>query len=240
MTTDIIVVDVSHHQGDWPGEDTPWDAMRGAGLIGVILKATEGTTYVDPTFRRRYDAAHENDIIASSYHFLRHGGISQQMQLYLNTVDPEPGERMVLDWEDGSVTLGELKDAIEYLLNDNRNLQVTVYASASFLQENVPNVSDPVLAQTSLWVARYSGQPPYWPSAVWSTWSLWQCTDSYSVEGYGPLDGNKFNGSVEACKAWLAPAGSEPVPVPPDDEPVVLNVAPGTTVVLNGVEYVAT
>src|SRR5215471_16993212 len=124
MTTEIIVVDASHHQGDWPGEDTPWEAMAKAGIVGLILKATEGTTYVDPTYGRRYDAARENGVAVSSYHFLRHGSIPQQMQLFLKTVDPDQGERMVLDWEDGSVTLGELKDAIEYLLNDNRNLQV--------------------------------------------------------------------------------------------------------------------
>lgn len=214
MTTDIIVIDVSHWQGDWPGPDTPFEAMNNNGIVGVVLKATEGVAYVDPTYRERYDACYDNSVAVSSYHFLRHGSIDSQMQLFLDTVDPVQGERMVLDWEDPGVTLDELKQAAEYLLNDNRNLQVTVYASSSFLTENVPDEPDEVLIQTSLWVARYSDQEPYWPTQVWPTWSLWQCTDKFTLEGYGPLDGNKFNGTVEGCMKWLAPAGSEPVPAP--------------------------
>lgn len=242
MTTDIIVIDVSHHQG-WPeGKDYPFDDMAAAGIVGVILKATEGTSYVDDTFRKRYDACIEHGVAVASYHFLRHGSIEQQMLNYLNTVMPRPGERMVLDWEDSKVTLNELIAAADILLAADHdgvslNLQVAIYGSASFLQTYVPNRPDATLAKTSLWVARYSSEEPYWPSAVWPTWSLWQCTDShYGPNGYGPLDGNKFNGSVEACVRWLAPAGAEPGPEPdPDEKQVVVDITAddGVTVIVN-------
>jgi lysozyme len=237
MTTDIIVIDVSHHQA-WPaGKEYPWDDMAAAGIVGVILKATEGVSYVDDTFRGRYDACIEHGVAVCAYHFLRHGKIADQMASFLNVVRPRQGERMVLDWEDSSVTLSELKQAIEILLEQDADIQVTVYGSASFIQTYVPNRADDVLAKTSLWVARYSSEEPYWPSAVWPTWSLWQCTDShYGPNGYGPLDGNQFNGSVEACVRWLGPAGAEPGPEPdPDEKQVVVDITAddGVTVIVN-------
>lgn len=236
MTTDIIVVDVSHWQGKWPGEGTPWDAMRRNNLVGVILKATESTSYVDNTFRQRYDAAIANGIAVCAYHFLRPGKMPQQMDLFLNTVKPRQGERMVLDWEDAGVKSGDVAYCVEYLLGKRPDLQITVYASSSFLQSNAQY--DDRLAKTSLWVARYSSQEPYWPENIWKTWTLWQCTDSFKVEGYGPLDGNKFNGSPENCIAWLNPAGAapepEPEPVPPPTPEVNITTTGSVRVVVNG------
>jgi len=210
--TDIIVLDVSHWQGKWPGPSTPWAAMARNGIVGVILKATEGTSYVDNTFRKRYDACIANGIAVASYHFLRHGSIEDQMANYFETVQPRLGERMVLDWEDPAVTADELRKAAAILLDSD--IEVAVYGSSSFLTEHLAAVPNDILARTSLWVARYSSQEPYWPKDIWPTWSLWQCTDQFMIEGYGPLDGNKFNGSVENCIAWLNPSGSKPAPGP--------------------------
>jgi lysozyme len=211
MTTDIIVIDVSHWQGNWPGPDTPWEAMTKTGIVGVILKATEGTSYVDDTYQRRYQACREHNVAVCSYHYLKHGNIEQQMEHFINTVSPDHGERLVLDWEDPAVTFDEIQDACAILLNtlddgEPADLQVTVYGSSSFLMDHVPNEYDPLLERTSLWVARYSNEQPYWPEKVWKTWSLWQCTDKHYIEDYGPVDGNRFNGSVENCIKWLKPA----------------------------------
>lgn len=206
MTSDIVAIDVSHWQGKWPGPETPWHAMRGAGVVGVILKATEGTGYTDDTFHARYKACLDNDLAVASYHFLRHGSIAEQMDHYCTIVGPRPGERMVLDWEDPAVTAAELREAARLLFTHPSELQVTVYGSSSFLTERLAAEPSDPLAMTSLWVARYSSEEPYWPQDIWDTWSLWQCTDQFEIDGYGPLDGNRFNGSVEQCLAWFGPA----------------------------------
>lgn len=225
MTTDIVVLDTSHWQGNWPGLDSPFQAMRQAGIVGMILKATEGTSNTDETFRDRYNACLDRRFAVCSYHFLRHGDIEEQMAHFVDTVQPRHGERLVLDWEDPAVTLDEVQDAAAILLNtlddgEPANLQVTIYASSGFLQEHCPDEYDPLLARTSLWVARYSDEEPYWPTHVWPTWTLWQCTDAFSIDGYGPLDGNKFNGSVENCIAWLNPAVQVPAP-PVESKPEI-------------------
>ena len=46
-----------------------WAAVRAAGIDGVMVKATEGITYVSPTFGSDYTAARAAGLRAGAYHF---------------------------------------------------------------------------------------------------------------------------------------------------------------------------
>lgn len=221
MTNPLVAVDLSHFQA------TPdWADLQLEGIVGVILKASEGSTYVDPTFHDRYREAKASGLKVATYHFLKAGGdIEDQIEWYLDTVDPEPGERVVIDFEDKGLTRGDLLSAVQALVNYDENLQITVYGSSSFLRETVGDEPASLLAGTSLWVASYTtaANPSSFPK-VWKTWSLWQYTDAAKINGWGPVDGNRFNGSVESCAAWFGPAAVQPAPAPeppaPKPEPV--------------------
>lgn len=228
MTTGIVVIDCSHHQQGWPAPpaDTPWEAMAKVGIIGCVLKATEGVSFVDDTFRERYVACREHGVAVCSYHFLRPGSLPQQMDHYLAVVQPVQGERMVLDWEDEGVHVGDVEYCVNYLLDKRPDLQLTIYASSGFMQDKVVGAHETLAKNTSLWVARYSNEQPYWPEQVWALWSLWQCTDNFELQSYRPLDGNKFNGSVENCMVWLNPAAQGPAPTPdPQPEQMLVDYA---------------
>jgi hypothetical protein len=69
---------------------------------------------------------------------------------------------------------------------------------------------------TSLWIAQYtSADQPSWPAGTWPTWSLWQWTDSESIEGISaPVDGDRWNGDDEGLLAWFGPAEEQPAPEP--------------------------
>lgn len=213
-----IVIDISH----WQPEPN-FSQVKEGGTIGVILKATEGTSYVDPTLKGRAASAMRAGLLISTYHFLRPGNYEQQMAHFLKTVNPVQGERLCLDHEDTGVSLAALKDCVEILLNDPRKLQVTIY-SGHVIKEQLGSKEDEYLAEnTSLWIAQYtSAAAPSWPKQVWPAWSLWQYSQTEKVSGIsGNVDGNKWNGTEEALIKWLSPAGSV-TPVPP--EPVAKEV----------------
>jgi lysozyme len=226
MTSDLIVVDISHYQ------PTPnWDQLMDAGIVGVILKATEGTSYIDPTFFDRAVAARNAGFAVATYHFLRHGDIASQMEWYLQNISPDVGERLVLDYEHDDCRIVDLIQSVDYLLRvEDYNLQITCYG-ASKLTDDAYAADDEgkaILRNTSLWAARYSENQPKICTEVWPAWTLWQFTDSAKVAGIdGPVDGNRFNGSIEQCLKWFGPAGPMPQPGPepaPEPEPAEVDI----------------
>lgn len=207
-----LIIDVSHHQ---PEPD--WAKVKAGGTVGVILKATEALSYVDPTFGSRRAAAKAAGLAVVSYHFLKAGKAHEQMLHYLDVVSPAKGERVVIDYEDS--TLNDLREAVLTLQHAGLDLQITVYGGG-LLKGQLGNERDAVLASTSLWIAHYTSAPgPAWPKGTWPVWSLWQYTDSASVAGIqGPVDGNRFNGPAGNALKWLNPA-PKPVPAPAPAEP---------------------
>jgi lysozyme len=232
-----IVIDISH----WQPDPINWDALKANGTMGVIHKATEGTSYVDPELRSRMAAARNAGLLTSTYHFLKKGSIDAQMDHYLKTVDPLQGERLCIDHEE-KASLAELKQAVARLWTRRPDLQLTIY-SGHLIKDQLGSKYDELLAQTSLWIAHYTSGSPTWPKGTWPNWSLHQYTDKGSATGIkGPIDANKWNGSEEALVSWMTPGGA-PVPAPepePDAETkkVTINItAPEgveVTVNLNG------
>lgn len=203
MTNKLVVVDLSHHN---PEPD--WADLKAGGTIGVILKATEGTTYIDPTFGARRESARAAGLAVCSYHFLKGGNAERQMLHYLDVVAPQRGERVIIDYEDPRCTLDDLLTAVEALVRQPLDLQITVY-SGHLIKEQLGDDREQLLADfTSLWIAHYtSASAPSWPTGTWPVWSLWQFTDKARVPGIDrPVDGNRFNGSEEACLRFLRPA----------------------------------
>jgi len=209
MANDLVAIDISH----WQPDPVDFAKVKAAGIIGVIHKATEGTGTVDDKLFSRANKAMQAGLKWSTYHFLRPGSLPQQMDFYLNTIDPVEGERVCLDYEDQGVHIGDLEYCVNYLLSKRPDLQITIY-SGHVLKEQLGSHDSPVLAKTSLWLAQYSSTPS-WPTQVWPQWTLWQYTDKASVPGItGAVDGDRFNGSRENCAAWFGPASEEPAPGP--------------------------
>lgn len=236
-----IIIDISHHQAD----PIDWAKMKANGTTGVILKATEGTSYTDPTYAGRKQAALAAGLKVSSYHFFHDGSTDQQMALFLSVVKPVKGERMVIDHE-ADATVDELRAAVKYLRTNAPDVEVTIY-SGHTIKDQLGNTKDDYLAaNTSLWIAHYTtAASPTWPKGTWPNWTLWQYTDKATVTGInGPIDANRFNGSNENAAKWMGPTTAEPEPTPepePQPEPpgmvtVAIEVPDGieVSIVLNG------
>jgi lysozyme len=138
-------------------------------------------------------------------------------------VDPVPGERMVIDYEEDGCTLDQLKAAVQALLDDPRDLQVTVY-TGHLLKQQLGNSYDAFLAgHTDLWPAQYTTGTPTWPSNTYPQWTLWQYSESGELPGIdgSTVDLNRFDGSDDELLKWISPAGGEPAPIPDDNEVMI-------------------
>lgn len=214
-----LVIDLSH----W--NPTPdWGALKTAGTIGVIHKATEGNEYVDPCLYDRAAEASNAGLLWATYHFMRPGDMLAQMEWYLGVVDPVVGERMVLDHEDPGVSLDDLEMACAHIFTLRPDIQLTIY-SGHLIKDQLGNEKNDFLrSNTSLWLAQYSTVPS-WPSQVWPDWSLWQYTDCEYVTGVDkPVDANQWNGDIDGLIAWMSPTSSQPpaVTAPPPLPTIVL------------------
>ena len=224
-----IVIDISHWQSE-----PDFAKVKKGGTVGVILKATEGTKYEDPTFAKRTTAARKAGLLTSSYHFLKHGNIQAQMDWYLKVVEPTPTERVVIDYEDPDCTLDDLTSAVRYLLERGVK-NITVYAGHLLKQQVGSKVTNDWLKNyTSLWIAHYTSGQPVWPKQIWLYYSLHQYTDKAEVSGIpGNVDGNKWNGVPTQLPGWFDSALIKNPELDDDDVPVTPPVKPVKEMTIN-------
>jgi lysozyme len=195
------VVDISHHNGD-----VNLQLAKADGIIGVIHKATQGTTMADPMYQTNRTKALNEELLWGAYHFGTGGDGAAQAQFFLNVVGTFDNTLLVLDFEqntDGASM--SLADARAFVTEVN---QVTgrfpgLY-SGSYIKQLLGSAKDPVLAECWLWLPEY-GPTPVVP-ANWSTWTMWQYTDGnfgpepHSVNGIGACDRDKFNGTEDQLR----------------------------------------
>ena len=222
MSDAPVCIDISHYQG-YPD----FDEVKAAGVLGVIHKATEGTSYVDPNRATNCANAEQAGLAISTYFWIKPGDGRAQAEFYLRTIDPIPGERVVIDYEEDGCTLTTLRDAVQALLDYGRDLQITVY-SGHLLKEQLNGTCDDFLAEnTDLWLAQYTSGTPSWPEGTYPIWTLWQYSETGEIPGIDDdyVDLNKFNGSDENFLKWISPAGSAPVPPTPPEPTEQVEVA---------------
>ena len=210
-----IVLDLSHHN-TIPESLIP---AASAGIIGIIHKATEGTSYQDPKVEARYSLADQAGLLFGLYHFIRHGNIGGQVDNFMSVYRRyNPANILIaLDYEDATVSLSEVEEWL-VSVNENTGKQVVLY-SGHVLKDMLKGKPHAAINGDNypLWLAQYG------PNAVlppgWGTYWLWQYTDQGKVDGVNPpTDLN--TGIIESVKdVWLDTYWPEPVP-----EPVTITV----------------
>ncbi len=199
----------------------------------VIIKATEGTTYVNPSY-----ATHVQQTVSSGkklgvYHFLRSdSSVTAQADFYLAKIKPYIGKAVLaLDVENttGSVVQNQAgvalaKQWLDYVYSKT-GVRPLVYTNSS--TENALDWSSIKNANYALWLAQYNNynvvngfQPRNLNGSLkhFSSMAVFQYTSSGRLPGYnGNLDFDVFYGDKSA---WDAYAKSTAKPVTPS-KPVV-------------------
>lgn len=198
------VIDISHFNGS-----PDWTKVRAAGILGVIHKATQGAKSVDSTFAAARTAVPAAGLLWGAYHFGT-GDVegSAQAQFFLDTVKPDAHTLCVVDFEPNpsgtEMPLDHLFGWIETVQAATGRPPV-VYGGKSLLFPAIGKSTHPTLAACPLWIAEYNtlAEPVGIPAQVWKTWSLWQYSESGTVEGVtGNVDRSRFNGTADALTAW--------------------------------------
>lgn len=199
------IIDISHYNGS--GLD--FGAAKMSGVLGVISKATQGTSVVDPMWAMNREKVLDAGLLFGSYHFADGSDGSAQAEWFLKTVGPKPGELLCLDFEQntaGSTMSVEEAQAFVTTIFDNIGKWPVLYGG-QYLKQTVGRTPDPVLSKCPLWLAQYG------PTAVlpagWASWTLWQFTDGSvgsppPVPGIGHCDQDRYNGPDSTLPGFWA------------------------------------
>ena len=202
------IVDLSHFNGQ-----PDLQRAKAAGIAGVIQKATQGTSFTDPTFATNRQKASGAGLLFGAYHFGVGADGVQQAEFFLNVVKPLGNQIVVLDFEANSqgpsMTMEQAR-AFVTQVQAVTGRWPGLYAG-QYLKELLGSGSDPVLTNCWLWISQYG------PAAVippaWSAWTMWQYTDGargpepLPVDGIGVCDRTTFNGAPDELTAFWQAGG---------------------------------
>ncbi|HEY2747459.1 MAG TPA: GH25 family lysozyme [Polyangia bacterium] len=198
-------IDVSHYDGT-----IDWAMVKASGVDFAFMKATEGTTFVDPEFATNWKAAGDAGVIRGGYHFFHPmDDPAAQADFFVATAGvPATGDLpLALDLETtDSVSNAEVASATAAFLArvqaDTGRVPV-VYTSERFWT----SFSGPATGfdQYALWDAQWTTACPNMPSA-WPGWTFWQYSATGTVPGVSGManvDLDQFNGSLAALQGWV-------------------------------------
>lgn len=205
-----VVADLSHYT--WEKGFTPdFKKAAAAGCVGVIYKASQGTTYRDPTYQKSRAAAQAAGLLWGAYHFGTAADVKAQLANFLAAAKPDADTLVCLDFEKNeqspanSIAKGP---ALEFLsrLEQAIGRRPTLY-TGSYMYDLFGKAPVRELSTYRVWWARYSAQAEVHPT--WNAYWLWQYTDGQNgpkpreISGFGYCDCNTFDGSdADLRKAW--------------------------------------
>jgi GH25 family lysozyme M1 (1,4-beta-N-acetylmuramidase) len=198
-------LDVSGHQGA-----VNWPTTASAGAIFGYVKATEGTTYVNPYFAQQYNGAYQAGLIRGAYHFATPNtsdGVSQANFFVNNggawTADGKTLPPAVdLEYNPYGDTCYGMTPAVlvawvHAFVNQVRTRigrYPTIYTSTRWWAMCMGN--DATFGADPLWIARYNTVLGALPPG-WTAQAIWQWADA----GTFPGDQDSFNGNGVQLRA---------------------------------------
>lgn len=194
---EIHGIDISRYQGE-----INWDRLRSNALIDgcplrfIIIKATEGSTKVDPNFEDNFYQAREYGFIRGAYHFWSTKSPARsQAYFFLKKAHLENGDLPpVLDIEHKSANQS-IEDfqtdvlAWLHIVEDRYHVKPIIYTYYNFKEKYL---SAPVFDDYPYWIAHYYVDKVEYKGK----WKFWQHTDTGVLPGIkGNVDLNIYNGS---------------------------------------------
>ncbi|MGW0738187.1 GH25 family lysozyme [Streptomyces sp. NPDC002851] len=176
-------VDVSSHQSDYSTK----------GQDFVIVKATEGRSYINPRMTDQVKKARDAGCVVGFYHFLWPNNIEAQAEYFVSKAIEQKGDLLACDWErtsEGTYASNAQKDqfikAVKKLRPSHRTI---LYTNRDFWL----NIDRTSYAGDGLWIADYvtPGKP-----RIRAKWRFHQYTST-------PLDKNVGDfESKAALREW--------------------------------------
>lgn len=211
-------IDVSHHQGA-----IDWTQVAASGNAFAIAKATDGRTYVDPTYAINKTGATLAGLRFGAYHFARPDDTANdaiaEADHFVDTAQLGPGNLIpVLDIErTGGLSQVEVTQWILTWLNrvtERLGVRPMVYTSPNGWESRTGDTTAVAEAgYTVLWVAHWDVSTPRLPADDWAGngWTFWQYSNCGSVPGIaGCVDLDWYETSSFEPVAIAAPDATPP------------------------------
>ena len=196
-------IDVSRHQGT-----ISWRAVRDMQVKDIkfgfaFIKATEGVTMVDPSFKRNWKSCKELHIPRGAYHYyLANRSGADQALNFMKVVKLEPGDLPpVVDIEQmrgakPAMMRAELKLFLN-MIETHYNVRPIIYTYVDFYGRYLGNEFD----NYPLWIAHYLQKER---PRIKREWLFWQFNEGGRVNGILPnTDFDVFNGDSTAFQELL-------------------------------------
>lgn len=195
----VIGVDVSSYQGD-----IDWEILSSQDISFAFIKATEGSSYVDPYFENNWENAADTDLRIGAYHFFSFESSGEtQADLFCSTVTPVDNMLPpVIDVEfygrfesEKDLNISGVKHELRImvdLISDKYGMKPIIYASDESYEAIVKNDFD----DCDLWFRSVYFSIPNEIEAV-----FWQFSNRHRLDGYSGeevyIDMNVFCGRSE-------------------------------------------
>ena len=177
----------------------------------VIIKATQGTNYIDPCFQKFYAQAMSLGKKIGLYHYYGSGEPEAQAEHFLQTVRSYIGKAvLILDWEvdqNPDFKKGPLlpKRFLDYVLAKT-GVHPLIYMSKSVCREY--NWTEVVKGNYGLWMAQYANKKPTgYQDKPWTDSKGLGAFKGHAIHQYsskGQLPG--YGGDLDLDIAYMTPA----------------------------------
>lgn len=158
--------------------------IRDSHAQGVIVKATQGTSYVNPRCNHQWDLAGQLGKLRGLYHYAGGGNPESEAQYFINNIKNYVGQGiLILDWESyQNSSWGDASWSLRFVTEVHRLTGVwpLIYVQESALWQ-VANCA----SKCGVWVAKYA-------SMNWNSWTLPDM--SVSSGAFACLTGWQFTG----------------------------------------------
>jgi len=193
-------VDISSYQGD-----IDWIVLGKQDIQFAFIKATEGSSFVDPNFSKNYSESQNTDFRIGAYHFFSFdsGGTTQAQNFINNVYKIENMLPPVVDFEfygdkrKNPPETQSVRIELNILLNEleeQYHVKPIIYAT----EETYNLYLSGYYELYDIWIRNVITKPKPLHN---QSWTFWQYTDRERLEGYRGeeyyIDMNVFNGSSE-------------------------------------------
>lgn len=193
----------------------------------VIVKATQGTTYVNPDCDRAYQQAKGAGRLLGVYHYFSGGDPAAEAEFFVKNVKGYAGEAiLVLDWEGEQNAKFSQGPAVAKPFLDKVK-ELTGVRPLIYMSKSVCRAHDwsAVASEYALWVAQYADnnttgyQSKPWTDnkgyGAWNSPVIFQYSSHGCLSGYnGNLDINIAYMDATVWKAYAKGSKSSPTPAP--------------------------
>lgn len=151
---------------------------------GVIIKATQGTGYVNPKCNHQWDLAGQNGKLRGLYHYAGGGDPAAEAQYFLNNIRNYIGKAVLaVDWEKNQNSAWGNTNWVRKFVDEvhrQTNIWPLIYVSESAISQVANCAND-----CGLWVAKYD-------SMDWKSWTVPNI--SVSSGAFSAITGWQFTG----------------------------------------------